>query len=197
MFVNKTIVQNYKLNAEIAIFFPFLFFLFFFTLLTNLLGIVPGGFTNTAYILHNITITLSIILGITIMGFFSLGFKTYINFFLIKGLPFVGLCFLFILEIISHTAKAFSLSIRLFANMTAGHTLMHILAGGLVNILKLPFFGFIGIIPVIIFILVCIMELGISFLQAYVFFILIIIYFNEGIQTSQYQTDKKYAYIYI
>jgi len=99
----------------------------------------------------------------------------------------LALCFLFILEVISHTAKAFSLSIRLFANMTAGHTLMHILAGGLVNILKLPFFGFIGFIPFLIFLLVCLMELGISILQAYVFFVLIIIYFNEGIQTSQYQ----------
>jgi len=153
----------------------------------NLLGIVPGGFTNTAFILHNFLITASIILGITIMGFLSLGFKTYINFFVLKGLPFLALCFLFILEVISHTAKAFSLSIRLFANMTAGHTLMHILAGGIVNILKLPFFGFIGLIPFLVFLLVCLMELGISILQAYVFFILIVIYFNEGIQTSQYQ----------
>jgi F-type H+-transporting ATPase subunit a len=129
------------------------------------------------------------------MGFFMLGFKTYINFFLLKGLPFLALCFLFILEVISHTAKAFSLSIRLFANMTAGHTLMHILAGGLVNILKLPFFGFFGLIPLIIFILVCLMELGISILQAYVFFILIVIYFNDAVQTSQHQLVSN-IYVY-
>lgn len=84
-------------------------------------------------------------------------------------------------------AKAFSLSIRLFANMTAGHTLMHILASGLINFLKLPFLGFFGLIPLVIFIVVCLMELGISILQAYVFFILIVIYFNEAIQTSEHQ----------
>jgi len=188
LFINRILIQNYRLNGEFSIYFPFLFYLFFFILFVNLLGIVPGGFTNTAFILHNFLITASIILGITIMGFLSLGFKTYINFFVLKGLPFLALCFLFVLEVISHTAKAFSLSIRLFANMTAGHTLMHILAGGIVNILKLPFFGFIGLIPFAIFVLVCVMELGISILQAYVFFILIIIYFNEGIQTSQYQS---------
>jgi len=187
LFINRLLIQNYKLNAQISIFFPFLFFLFFIILFINLFGIIPMGFTNTAFILHNFLITASIILGITLMGFLSLGFQTYISFFLLKGLPFIALCFLFILEVISHTAKAFSLSIRLFANMTAGHTLMHILSAGLVNIVKLPYFGFFGLIPLLIFILVCLMELGISILQAYVFFILVVIYFNEGIQTSQYQ----------
>lgn len=190
LFINRILIQNYKLNAELALFFPFFIFLFFFILFVNLLGIVPGGFTNTAFILHNFLITASIILGITVMGFLSLGFKTYISFFVLKGLPFIALCFLFILEVISHTAKAFSLSIRLFANMTAGHTLMHILAGGLVNILKLPFFGIVGLVPFFVFVLVCLMELGISVLQAYVFFILIVIYFNEGVQTTQYQSVK-------
>ena len=84
-------------------------------------------------------------------------------------------------------AKAFSLSIRLFANMTAGHTLMHILSFGVLNFLKIPFFGILGIIPLLVFLCVCLMEFGISILQAYVFFILIVIYFNEAVQTSQFQ----------
>ena len=74
--------------------------------------------------------------------------------------------------------------------MTAGHILMHILAGGLLNIFKIPYFGLIGIIPLFIFILVCLMELGISILQAYVFIVLVILYFNESVQTNSHQNTK-------
>lgn len=81
LFINRLLIQNYKLNAQISVFFPFLFFLFFIILFINLFGIIPMGFTNTAFILHNFLITASIILGITLMGFLSLVFKLILVFF--------------------------------------------------------------------------------------------------------------------
>lgn len=74
--------------------------------------------------------------------------------------------------------------------MTAGHILMHILSSGVLSIFVFPYIGpLLSILPLVIYMSVCFMELGISFLQAYVFFMLIVLYFNESIHTSQYQEN--------
>jgi len=118
----------------------------------------------------------------TIYGFIFNG-KGFLSLFIPKNVPDILLPFLVIIEIISYISRTFSLAIRLFANMVAGHALLHILINSvtsniklITNIYVLPFV----IIPVALLIAIILLELGIAFLQAYVFIVLFSIYLNDA-----------------
>jgi len=116
-------------------FFPFIFFLFIFILFSNLIGLLPFGFTVTAQLITTLTLALSINLGLIFMGFFFHGLK-FLTLFVPKEAPAALLPLIVLIEVVSYLLRTFSLSVRLFANMMAGHTLLNILSSFIVAFFK-------------------------------------------------------------
>ena len=135
------IFRSQVFNKDALKYFPLFFITFIFILFSNLLGLLPFGFTITSHIIQTFALAFSLFLGIFIIGFinFKLGF---LNFFVPKGVPTFLIPFLIVIEIISYFIRPFSLSIRLFANMLAGHTLMYIISSFCLYLLKEKFFFF-------------------------------------------------------
>jgi F-type H+-transporting ATPase subunit a len=159
-------------------YFPFIFTLFVFILFCNLLGLVPYAFTPTSHIIVTFAMALVVFLGVTVIGFVRHG-AHFLSFFVPKGVPFVLLLLLVPIEVISYFVRPFSLSIRLFANMLAGHTMLKVF-GGFVVMLGL----YAGWAPLAFIIAFTGLELLIAFLQAYVFAILTCLYLNDAIHLS-------------
>ena len=109
-------------------YFPFIFTLFIFLAMINMFGIVPYTFTPTSHIAVTFGLSLSIFLGVTLLGFVNYQ-SNYLSMFMPAGAPMVMTPFLVVIEIVSHVAKAISLGVRLAANITAGHLLFAILSG--------------------------------------------------------------------
>lgn len=160
-----------------------LFCLFFFILFLNLLGLVPFGFCVTSQLIITQFLGVFAIAGLTLKGIQVLGFK-FLNLFVPRNVPLVMLPFLSLIEFVSYISRMLSLSIRLFANMVAGHALLHILMGALLSIFSFSFlsvFVFIFFfIPMLLIFAIMLLEMGIAFLQAYVFVVLFLIYMNDS-----------------
>ena len=173
------VIDLFKQQVQILssfCFFPFFFSFFSFILLSNLVGLLPYSFTITSQIIINFTLAFSIVLGITLFGFIFHKIN-FMKFFIPSGVPTALIPVLFILEIISYCIRPFSLSIRLFANLLAGHTLLNILSSfGLIFLKKYPIFV---IIPLVFIFFIIILEFCIAFIQAYVFLILSLIYLGD------------------
>jgi F-type H+-transporting ATPase subunit a len=157
---------------------PYVFSLFIFILFANLVGLVPYSFTITSHIAVTFTLAMLVFLGITVIGLLKHGigfFKT----FLPSGVPWFIAPLLIPVEIISYLARPVSLSIRLFANMVAGHIVLKIIASAgafcAVSLLTLPF----AVLPVGLNVFLTVFELFVAVLQAYVFTILSCIYLNN------------------
>jgi len=119
-------------------FFPFFFILFLFILFSNVFGLIPGILTVTSHIFQTFEMSLSILVALTIIGFRLHGFR-YFQLLLPEGAPKFLAPLLVIIELISYISRAFSLAIRLFANMMSGHTLLHILTSFCSNFFSLAF----------------------------------------------------------
>jgi F-type H+-transporting ATPase subunit a len=155
------------------------YFLFVFIYLSNIIGLIPYTFTLTSSFLITFYIAATYFIGINLIGVYRQKWY-FVTIFLPNGALWHLAPFLVLIEVISHCAKVFSLSIRLFANMLAGHALLKILIGFawsmcIVN----PLFISISIIPWGIVTTVLCLETLIAFLQAYVFILLISIYLND------------------
>jgi F-type H+-transporting ATPase subunit a len=159
-------------------YFPLIFNVFMLILLMNLLGLFPYNFTISAQIAVTFTLALSFFIGFILIGFNQQG-VSFLKIFVPSGIPNWLLPLLVLIEIMSFFLRPLSLSIRLFANMLAGHVLLHIIAGAV--IVALAFNLFISFIPWLFIIVFLILELGIAFLQAYVFSILLCIYLHDSI----------------
>lgn len=159
-------------------YFPFLFVLFFFILFTNLMGQIPFGFTSTSHVIITFFVSLSIWFGCVYIGLLENGLRWF-KFFVPDTIPLFILPFFIVLEMISYTIRAFSLSIRLSANMTAGHTLLHLVATLGVKLFSSGLF-LLGV-SFVLLILVLMLEVAVSFLQAYVFLTLIAVYINDSL----------------
>ena len=155
-------------------FFPLIFTLFAFILFGNLLGMLPYTFTFTSHIIVTFVLAMFIFLFITLIGIFMHGFK-FFGLFVPKGVPMLMLPLMIPIEIISYLSRPISLSVRLFANMMAGHTMLKIFAGFVFSL------GIFGIAPLIVDVALTALEVLIAILQAYVFTILTCIYLNESI----------------
>ena len=155
-------------------FFPLIFTLFAFILFGNLLGMLPYTFTFTSHIIVTFALAMFIFLFITLIGIFMHGFK-FFGLFVPKGVPMLMLPLMIPIEIISYLSRPISLSVRLFANMMAGHTMLKIFAGFVFSL------GIFGIAPLIVDVALTALEVLIAILQAYVFTILTCIYLNESI----------------
>lgn len=139
---------------------------------------VPFSFTPTSHIINTLTMGLMIFMGVMIVGIMTKGVK-WLLIFVPKNVPGWLLPLLVLIETFSYFIRPFSLSIRLFANMLAGHTLLHILASFTLSLLK--FKVILGLILGVIVLAIVVLEFGIAFLQSYVFVVLCAIYMNESL----------------
>ena len=155
-------------------FFPFVFTLFMFILFANLLGLIPYSYTVTSQIVVTFALAAVVFIGVTIIGIVRHGFR-FLSLFVPHGVPAVLLLLLVPIELLSYCIRPFTLSIRLFANMLAGHTMLAIFAGFAASI------GLLGIFPLGITILLIALELLVAALQAYVFAILTCLYLSDAI----------------
>lgn len=163
------------------IYFPFIYSVFFFLLIANLNGNIPYGFTITTSLVTSMGLSVSIFLGVTILGL--LRHKVhFFSFFVPSGTPLILVPLLVPIELISYLSRSVSLGVRLFANIVAGHTLLKILSSFLMPLFQTSLvIAIITIIPFIIFIGLIGLELAVSFIQAYVFSILLSSYLKDAI----------------
>lgn len=156
-------------------YFPFIFTCFVFVLLCNLLGMLPYSFTVTSHIAVTFAMALVIFLGVTVIGFIKHGFH-YLSLFLPHGTPGWMAPAMFMIELVAYLARPISLSIRLAANMMAGHTMLKVIAGFVVS-LGLVF----GAVPFALLVVLVGFEFFVAVLQAYIFTILVCVYLNDAI----------------
>lgn len=155
-------------------FFPFIFTLFMFVLATNMLGMVPYSFTVTSHIIVTFTLAMTVFIGATIFGFYKNGLG-YLKLFAPDGVPIVMLPLLIVIEVISYLSRPISLSVRLFANMMAGHTMLKVFGAFVVAL------GWMGVVPLAVMVAFTGLEVLIAFLQAFVFAILSCMYINDAL----------------
>ena len=159
-------------------YFPFVFSLFMFVLFCNMLGMLPYSFTVTSHIIVTFALAAVIFVGVTIIGFVNHGIK-YLKLFIPSGVPLFLLPLIVIIEIISYLSRPVSLSVRLFANMMAGHTMLKVFGGFVISL------GIIGgWLPLSFTVALTGLEILIAFLQAYVFTILTCIYLNDALNLN-------------
>jgi ATP synthase subunit 6 len=162
-------------------YFPFIFVSFLFILACNLLGMIPYTFTVTSHILITFSLGMLTFLGINIIAFRKHGLH-FFYFFVPQDAPGALIPFLFFIEVLSYVFRVLSLSIRLFANMMAGHTLLKILAGFAWSMLSIGgIFFILQLFPLAIVFALIGLEIGIAILQAYVWTVLVCIYLNDAL----------------
>lgn len=170
-----------QIGSANEMFLPFIYALFFFIILANLNGNVPYGYTLTTSIIVSIGLSFTIFFGVTILGLYRHGVH-FFSYFVPAGTPLGMVPLLVLIELISYLARAFSLGVRLFANMVAGHTLLKILSGMLWPILTSGILMFIvALLPMAIFLALVGLEIAVSFIQAYVFVVLTCVYLRDAI----------------
>lgn len=175
------IVVN-QINARSGqVYFPFIYTLFIFILINNLIGMVPYSFASTSHFVLTFALSFTIVLGATILGFQKHGLK-FFSLLVPAGCPLALLPLLVLIEFISYLARNISLGLRLAANILSGHMLLHILAGFTYNIMTSGFiFFFLGLVPLAFIIAFSGLELGIAFIQAQVFVVLTSGYIKDGL----------------
>ncbi len=164
-------------------FFPFVFTLFIFILFANLLGMVPFFFTTTSHIIVTFTLAMMVMLLVVGYGLFKHGFK-FLKLFVPSGIPAVLYILITPLEIISFLSRPISLSVRLWANMLAGHILLKLFAG--FAIMMVTAFGMFpgvvgGLVPFVLTLALTPLEFLVAFVQAYVFALLTCVYLSDAL----------------
>jgi F-type H+-transporting ATPase subunit a len=163
-------------------FFPLVFTIFSFILLGNLLGLFPYFFAFTSHIAVTLTLAMFVFVFSTGVGFYTHGLR-FLKFFVPEGVPVWLLPLLVPIEIISYLSRPISLSVRLFANMTAGHVMWEVFAGFM--LLLTASFGILGafasVVPLGLNVALAALELLVAGLQAYVFAILTCLYLHDAV----------------
>ena len=164
------------------IYLPFIYSIFFFILIANLTGNVPYSFTITTSIMVSIGLSFTILIAVTILGL-SIHKINFFKYFVPSGTPLGLVPLLVLIEVISYLARAFSLGIRLFSNMLGGHTLMKILSSFLYKMFSASaLIAILTVVPFALFLGIMLLEIGVSFIQAYVFTILTCSYIKDAIE---------------
>ena len=171
-FVASMIRNN--VGTEGRKYFPFVFSLFMFILFGNMLGMIPYSFTFTSHIAVTFAMAIVVFLGTTVIAFMKHGVR-FFGFFLPHGTPILVAPLLVPIEVLSYFTRPISLGLRLFANMTAGHTMLKVFASFVVAM------GFAGFVPLVFVAALTGLEFLIAFLQAYVFTVLTCIYLNDAL----------------
>lgn len=176
-----SIVVNQINPTKGQVYFPFIYTLFIFILVNNLIGMIPYSFASTSHFIFTFGLSFTVVLGATILGFQ----KHKLEFFSLlvpAGCPLALLPLLVLIEFISYLSRNVSLGLRLGANILSGHMLLNILAGFTYNIMTSGFiFFFLGLIPLAFIIAFSGLELGIAFIQAQVFVVLTSSYIKDAL----------------
>lgn len=162
-------------GAEARRYLPFVMSFFMLIAMGNLLGMVPYTFTFTSHIIVTFAMAAMVFIVITIIGFIYHGVK-YLKIFLPEGAPLFLAPILIPIELISYLSRPISLSVRLFANIMAGHIVLKIFAGFVVSL-----GGLGGIIPLGMTVLLTFFEVFVALVQAYIFAILTCVYLNDAL----------------
>src|ERR1700752_2127208 len=162
-------------------FFPFVFTLFMFVLFANLIGLIPYSFTVTSQLIITASLALLVFLIVVGYGFWRNGLH-FLNLFVPKGVPKIILPAIVAIEVLSFLSRPVSHSVRLFANMLAGHITLQVFAGFVIMLAGWGVIGWVGAaLPFIMVAMLTALEFVVAFLQAYVFAILTCIYLNDAI----------------
>lgn len=163
------------------LYFPFIYALFIFILANNLIGLVPYSFASTSHFILTFSMSFTVVLGATFLGFQRHGLK-FFSLFVPSGCPLALLPLLVLIEFISYLSRNVSLGLRLAANILSGHMLLSILSGFTYNIMTSGvLFFFLGLIPLAFIIAFSGLELAIAFIQAQVFVVLTCSYVKDGL----------------
>ena len=172
-FLRNMVVDN--MGKKGLKFFPFIATLFFFILFCNLLGIIPGSYTVTSQIIVTAFFAITVFIISQIVGFATHGVG-YLRIFVPSGVPKFIIPIIVPIEIVSMMARPLSLSVRLFANMTAGHTILIVLFSLAIGL------KYVGFLPFLFTVALTGLEIFIAFIQAYIFTILTCVYIGEAIE---------------
>jgi F-type H+-transporting ATPase subunit a len=162
-------------------FFPLVFTLFTFILFANMLGMIPGTFTVTSHIIVTVALAMIVFLTVLVYGFYKNGTK-FLKLFVPSGIPIYIMPLIVLIEVISFLSRPLSHSVRLFANVFAGHITLKVFASFVPMLAGLGILGWLGaILPLGMTVALTALEFLVAFLQAYVFTILTCIYINDAI----------------
>jgi F-type H+-transporting ATPase subunit a len=162
-------------------FFPFVFTLFMFVLFANVIGLIPYSFTVTSQLIITSVLALLVFFIVVIYGFWKNGLR-FFKLFVPSGVPIYILPAIVVIEVLSFLSRPVSHSVRLFANMLAGHITLQVFAGFIIMLAGFGVLGWLGAaLPFILVIMLIALEFLVAFLQAYVFAILTCIYLNDAI----------------
>ncbi|WP_269583532.1 F0F1 ATP synthase subunit A [Roseibium sp. Sym1] len=165
-------------------FFPLVFSLFMFVLVANLFGMFPYFFTITSHIIVTFALAMLVIMTVIIYGFMRNGMK-FLKLFVPSGVPGALIPLVTLIEVISFLSRPISLSVRLFANMLAGHITLKVFSGFVVSLSAMGAVGVFGsILPLGMTVALTALEFLVAFLQAYVFTVLTCMYLNDAIHPS-------------
>src|SRR5215470_6126490 len=163
------------------LYFPFIYGLFMFILVNNLIGMVPYSFASTSHFILTFSLSFTIVLGATILGFAEHGLK-FFSLLVPAGCPLALLPLLVVIEFISYLTRNVSLGLRLAANVFSGHMLLNILSGFTYNIMNSGFvYFFLAFLPLALVIAISGLELAIAFIQAQVFVVLTCSYIKDAL----------------
>jgi len=177
-----SIVVNQIDSKKGQIYFPFMYVLFIFILINNLIGMVPYSFASTSHFILTFSLSFTVVLGATVLGFKEHGLK-FFSLFVPAGCPLGLLPLLVLIEFISYLARNVSLGLRLAANILSGHMLLNILSGFTYNIMNSGLIFFVlGLLPLAFIIAFSGLELGIAFIQSQVFVVLSCSYIKDALE---------------
>jgi F-type H+-transporting ATPase subunit a len=178
--INAIVREQIGLRNEIYL--PFIYSLFFFIIIANLIGNTPYSFTITTSIVLSVGLSFTIFIGVTIIGLAKHGLH-FFSFFIPSGTPLSLVPLLVLIELTSYLARALSLGVRLFANVTAGHTLLKILSTFLYQLFSSSIMvALFTLVPYSIFIALIGLEIAVSIIQSYVFILLTASYIKDAIE---------------
>jgi len=176
-----SIVVNQINEKRGQMYFPFMYGLFMFILINNLIGMIPYSFASTSHFILTFSLSFTIVLGATILGFKEHGLK-FFSLFVPAGCPLGILPLLVVIEFISYLTRNISLGLRLAANIFSGHMLLNILSWFTYNIMNSGFvYFFLAFLPLAFIIAFSGLELAIAFIQAQVFVVLSCSYIKDGL----------------
>lgn len=163
-------------------FLPFIFSIFVFILMGNLLGLVPGFYTVTSQLAGNLLLAATVILVVLVTGFVKHGFHFFML-FVPSGVPMILVPLITLIEVVSFFVRPFSLSLRLFANMLAGHVLLKVFAGMTAAVATAGIAtASVGVLPVVMNVIIVGFEVFVALLQAYIFTILSSVYLRDALE---------------
>jgi F-type H+-transporting ATPase subunit a len=177
----NTMVRE-QIGANMEIYFPFIYSIFFYILIANLISNIPYSFAVTASGVVSLGLSLTIFIGVTILALSIHGIK-FFSFFIPSGTPLALVPLLVLIELVSYLARAVSLGVRLFANLTAGHTLLKILSTYLFKLFTGNLLiAILTLVPFAIFLALVGLEIAVSLIQAFVFTLLVCSYLRDAIE---------------